>query len=162
PGLQHFQTTLAMIYNGQTFNVPIEVSLNPATGLLTAVFQSIDPSTSLPPDVLTGFLPPEDGTGRGMAHFSYSVAPKPGLPTGTAQQTASFTGLEGHSYGFYSVATDHVGNRQATPATPQAGTTVDATPPTSSVTALAAVTPSASFTVSWSGSDNAGGSGIAS
>ena len=39
--------------------------------------------------------------------------------------------------------------------------TMDFTPPTSTVSALAASMPSASFTVSWSGSDNAGGSGIA-
>src|SRR3989442_1649373 len=48
-----------------------------------APFQSIGPRTDLPPDVLTGFLRPEGGTGRGMGYFSYVVRPKAGLSTGT-------------------------------------------------------------------------------
>src|SRR6185312_5795089 len=62
----------------------IELGLNPQTGRITAGFQTIDPRTQLPPDVLTGFLPPEDGTGRGKGYFTYVVQPKAGLPTGTA------------------------------------------------------------------------------
>ena len=76
-GSQHFQTTVPMTYNSQTFEVEIELGLDSQTGLLTAIFQSIDPLTSLPPDVLTGFLPPEDGTGRGQGYFSYIVRPRP-------------------------------------------------------------------------------------
>ena len=53
-----------MTYNGKTFDVDIEIGLNIATGQIFAHFLSIDPNTQLPPDVLTGFLPPEDGTGR--------------------------------------------------------------------------------------------------
>ena len=34
----------------------------------------------------------------------------------TGQTSASYTGQGGHSYGFYSVATDNLGNRQPTPA----------------------------------------------
>ena len=30
-----------------------------------------------------GFLPPEDGTGRGNGYFAYLVKPKPGLPAGS-------------------------------------------------------------------------------
>jgi hypothetical protein len=63
---QHFETTVPMHYNGQDFEVQIEAGINLATGQVFAHFYSIDPDTSLPPDVLTGFLPPEDGTGRGM------------------------------------------------------------------------------------------------
>ena len=72
-----------MTFNGQTFNVLVQIGINLANGLITAQFFSIDPTTQLPPDVLTGFLPPEDGTGRGMGHISYTVSPKAGLPTGT-------------------------------------------------------------------------------
>ena len=85
--------------------------------------------------------------------------------TGTTQTSATFTGLNGHTYGFYSIATDNVGNVEPTPISAQATTQVDVpsdtTPPTSSVTAA----PSRSnltFAVSWSGQDNAGGSGLAS
>src|SRR5262249_20616659 len=38
----------------RTFQVEIELSFESQSGLLTAVFQSIDRATSLPPDVLTG------------------------------------------------------------------------------------------------------------
>ena len=33
--------------------------------------------------MLIGFLPPEDGTGRGLGYFSYTVMARAGLPTGT-------------------------------------------------------------------------------
>ncbi len=33
--------------------------------------------------MLTGFLPPEDDTGRGMGYVSYLVLPKAGVTTGT-------------------------------------------------------------------------------
>src|SRR5262249_30874903 len=80
-GSRHFQTTLSMTYNGATFDVEIELGLNLSTGLVTATFQSIDPKTELPPPVLIGFLPPEDGTGRGLGYFSYVALPRAGLPT---------------------------------------------------------------------------------
>jgi RHS repeat-associated protein len=80
---QHFETTVPVHYNGQDFDVQIEAGINLATGQVFAHFYSIDPNTSLPPDVLTGFLPPEDGTGRGMGHVSYLIDQKPGLATGT-------------------------------------------------------------------------------
>src|SRR5262249_46154305 len=65
-----------------------------------------------------------------------------------------------HTYDFYSVATDNVGNMQATPTPAQASTTVDTVAPTSRVGALPAFSPG-SFTLNWSGSDNPGGSGLA-
>ncbi len=65
PGRQHYDTTVNMIENGQNFEVFISLNLDPVTGIFTASFQSIDPSTNLPPaNLLTGLLPPEDGTGR--------------------------------------------------------------------------------------------------
>ena len=82
-GRQHYQTTLDMTYNGRTFQVQVELGMHTDTGEVFAVFQSVDPATSLPPDILTGFLPPEDGTGRGMGHIGYMVRPKAGLATGT-------------------------------------------------------------------------------
>jgi hypothetical protein len=80
---------------------------------------------------------------------------------GTTQTSATFTGADSHLYAFYSVATDNLGHRQPTPAAGQASTRVDGTAPTSSVVALAAFSP-LTFTVSWSGSDNNGGAGLAS
>jgi hypothetical protein len=45
---------------------------------------------------------------------------------GTTHTSATFTGAIGHSYGFYSVATDNVGNIQPKPTTAQATTKVEA------------------------------------
>ena len=77
-GSQHYQTTVPMTLNGVTFDVEVEAGIHTDTGQVYATFQSIDPGTQLPPaNPLIGFLPPEDGTGRGdTVGVSYSVRPK--------------------------------------------------------------------------------------
>jgi RHS repeat-associated protein len=158
-GSQHFQTTVTMTYNGKTFQVLIELGIHPQNGLVYAVFQTIDPNTSLPPDGLTGFLPPEDNTGRGQGHFSYTVRPRAGLPTGTQIRNIALVTFD---FG------ETIATNQRDPHDPTQGTdpakealiTIDAGPPTSSVNPLPMAS-SPSFTVSWAGMDDAGGSGIA-
>jgi hypothetical protein len=160
PGSQHFQTTVSMTYNGLTFNVLIELALNTSTGVITALFQSIDPTTNLPPNILTGFLPPEDGTGRGLGHIGFTVMPRAGLPTGTQIRNVATVTFDINP----PITTDQVNENdpsQGVDPAKQALNTIDAVAPTSSVTGLAAFSP-ASFTVSWSGQDDPGGSGIAS
>ncbi len=160
---QHFQATVPMTYNGQTFDVDIELGLIANTGgeEVFARFQSIDPNTNLPPsNVLTGFLPPEDGTGRGMGYFSYTVQPKTGLPTGTQIRNVALVSFDASP----AIATD-----QVDPHDPSKGTdpakeclnTIDAGNPTSSVAPLPAAEGNPSFTVNWSGHDDSGGSGVA-
>ncbi len=56
----------------------------------------------------------------------------------TVATSAVFTGQAGHTYAFYSVATDYAGNAQPTPATAQAMTTVP-NPPAPLVTVQSAV-----------------------
>ena len=70
PNSQHFETTVVMTCCGDPFEVQIEAGIHLATDEVYANFRSIDPNTSLPPPVSVGFLPPEDGTGRGQGHFS--------------------------------------------------------------------------------------------
>ena len=161
-GTQHYATTVPMTYDGDTFDVDIELGINLATGQVYARFQSIDPDTNLPPsDVLIGFLPPEDGTGRGQGYFSYMVQLKPGLATGTQiSNVAHVTFDQGEV-----IATDQVDPydpSQGVDPTKECLNTIDAGAPTSSVSPLPAIETSASFPVSWSGSDDTGGSGIAS
>ncbi|MFO0805191.1 MAG: CARDB domain-containing protein [Gemmataceae bacterium] len=101
--------------------------------------------------------------GSGLATFDVYVSDN-GAPftrwlAATTLTTSTYTGLNGHSYGFYTVATDKLGNVQPTPAGAQASTTVDTTAPSSSVAALPSFSP-AIFGVNWSGSDS--GSGLAS
>jgi RHS repeat-associated protein len=159
-GTQHFQTSVPMTYNGRSFQVQIEAGIHSQTGQVYVTFQSLDPSTSLPPDVLTGFLPPEDGTGRGMGHFSYTILAKPGLPTGTQIRNIALVTFDlGET-----IATDQVAPHDPTQGTDpnkEALVTIDAGPPTSSVASLPATTTATPSTVSWSGSDDPGGSGIA-
>ena len=58
-GLQHYTTSVNITENGQVFEVIVALNLNVATGLFTASFQTIDPTTGLPPaNLLAGFLPP--------------------------------------------------------------------------------------------------------
>jgi hypothetical protein len=105
-----------------------------------------------------------DPNGIGIASYSVYVSYDGGAftlwLTDTIQTTADYAGVNGHTYGFYSVATDNLGNQQLPPPSAQASTTVDALPPSSSVAALPAFSPPI-FTVSWSGTDNPGGSGLA-
>ena len=106
-----------------------------------------------------------DAGGPGIATYTIYVTDNGGASytqflTNTTQTSAPFTGAEGTTYGFYSVATDTAGNAQPTPSGAQATTTVP-NPPTSSVASLPAVTSTTTFTLNWSGSDT-GGPGIAS
>jgi RHS repeat-associated protein len=82
-GSQFYETSVPMTYDGQTFKVLVQAGIHLATGEVYATFQSLNPLTNLPPDVLAGFLPPENGTGRGTGYISYMIQPKASLPTGT-------------------------------------------------------------------------------
>ena len=80
---QHFENNVPMSQNGVNFEVRIEAGIHLDTGEAYANFYSIDPLTGLPPSVEYGFLPPEDGTGRGQGYFSYAINAKAGLAAGT-------------------------------------------------------------------------------
>ena len=76
----------------------------------------------------------DDAGGSGIATYDVFVSTDGGpftpFLTGTTATSATFTGAPGHTYGFYSVATDNVGNRQATPTAAQATLTVVSLPQT--------------------------------
>ncbi len=107
-----------------------------------------------------------DGTnGSGIAAYDVFVSDNgstfTALLSDTTLTSTSFTGVDGHTYGFYAVATDNAGNVQATPTAAQATTLVDVTPPEGQVDTLPGYETSTTFSVSWSGSDGTNGSGIA-
>ena len=81
----------------------------------------------------------DDTGGSGIASFDIYVSDNGGpftaWLTGTQLTSATYTGQDGHTYAFYSVATDNVGHVQATPATAQTTTTVHV----AQATSLAAV-----------------------
>jgi RHS repeat-associated protein len=159
-GSHYFYTELTVAENGQNLQLQIELRFDPNLGLITATFDSLDPVTGLPPDVLTGFLPPEDGTGRGQGYFSYVVKPRPGLPSGTAVRNVALVRFDYQEI----IATDQVDDHDPTKGSDpakEALATLDTGVPTSSVQLLPTVTTTASFPVRWSGTDETGGSGVA-
>jgi hypothetical protein len=161
-GLQHYDASVSVTENGQTFEVEISLNLNPATGVLTASFQSIDPKTDLPPvSLLTGFLPPEDGSGRGSGFVSFTVNSIAGLTTGTQIRNVADIAFDRSPY----ISTDQVDDEDASQGidpNKQALITIDSVAPTSSVAPLPAVSTTAAILVSWAGADDTGGSGIRS
>jgi len=107
-----------------------------------------------------------DAGGPGIANYSIYVSDN-GSPfstwlSQTSATQATYTGANGHTYGFYSIARDTYGNSEKTKSAAEASTFVQATvpKPTSHVSSLPATEPLPSFVVQWSGTD-AGGPGIA-
>jgi hypothetical protein len=91
-----------------------------------------------------GLLYPNDATGRGEGSISYLVRPKAGLASGTVIENRA------------RIVFDYNGPID----TPLVRNTLDAAYPSASATSLA-TTSNGSFLVNWSGSDESGGSGVA-
>lgn len=126
--------------------VVVTVSLNPSTGIVTWTMESIDPITGqLVEDPLAGFLPPDDAKGDGEGYVTYSVNPKSGLANGTVINSEASVVFD---------ANNPINTKDAI-------NTINNVAPSSRVTALPAESLS-TFLLSWSGTDDAGDSGIAS
>jgi RHS repeat-associated protein len=146
----------------QDLFVDFTAGINLSSGLVTWTFRSLDPATlDLPSDALAGFLPPNDAAGSGVGFVSYHLRPQTGLATGTAIRSVAAIVFDTNA----PIATNQVNPddpSQGTDPNKEAPVTIDAGAPTSSVQPLPAVMNSSSFTVAWSGQDDAGGSGIRS
>ena len=143
-GLQYYSTRVDATRTLNCF-VDVVAELNRQTGVVTWSYTTLDPITFAVPedDPFAGFLPPEDGLGHGQGSVSFTVRPKSDSVSGTvidAQATIVFDTEA-------PIDTNIHTNR------------IDAQPPTSSVTQLPPLTTELSFNVTWSGSDEAGGSG---
>ncbi|MBM4050532.1 MAG: hypothetical protein FJ279_36010, partial [Planctomycetes bacterium] len=98
-------------------------------------------------DPIAGFLPPNDDTHRGEGFVSFVVRPKGALPTGTEIRNQARI----------------VFDLNAPIDTNETLNTIDAAAPTTEVQDLPAVSAGdRSFTVSWTGGDDLGGSGLVS
>jgi hypothetical protein len=142
-GLQTFSTTISL---SSTLSVEVAANLDTLTGVVTWTFTSIDPNTGqVPTDPLSGFLPPDVTSPEGEGYVDYTVKAKSSSPSGTvisAQATVVFDNNP-------AINTATVTN------------TIDAAAPASSITALPATATSTYFNLTWSGSDDTGGSGLA-
>jgi hypothetical protein len=122
--------------------VRISAALDKSTGIVTWRFTSIDPATNQPTDdPLAGFLPPDKVPPKGQGAVSFVISPKPNQPEGTE--------IRNKARIFFDL--------NAPIDTPEWLNTIDATPPTSEVTALPATNAAPRFEVQWSGSDGAAG-----
>jgi streptogramin lyase len=125
--------------------VEVTANFDVNTGIVRWVFTSLDPQTlDVPDDPLAGFLPPNRHPHDGEGFVSYTVEPLSNLVTSTvihAQATVIFDD-----------------NKPID--TPRLHNTIDALPPMSTVSPLPPHTPP-SFLVTWSGTDDQGGSGVA-
>ena len=124
--------------------IDVTAGINLTTGLATWNFTSIDPETlDIPGDPLVGFLPPDVTTPQGVGFVTYTVGNRSSLPTGAAVNAKATV----------------VFNTNAPLDTNTILNTIDAGPPTSTVAPLPTFSVP-TFTVNWSGADDAGGSGI--
>jgi RHS repeat-associated protein len=146
-GVRHF--ALSVDYtnqDGSPLRVDVSGTLDLASRTVNWTFRSLDPFTgAFPTDVFAGFLPVNDASGRGEGFVTFLVSPIAPLATGTTIDAQA----------------NIVFDTNAPLATNIHTNTTDAAGPQSSVNALAAEISSTTFTVSWTGGDDAGGSGIA-
>lgn len=146
--------------DGSPLTVTVDARLNKAARIVEWSFVSTDPATGdFPEDPLAGFLPPNDMTRRGEGFVDYLVRSKTGLPTGTEIRGIADIIFDSNAV----IATNQVDPLDASKGTDpnkEGLVTIDAGAPVSQVTALPE-TSGTSFVVSWSGQDDAGGSGIA-
>jgi hypothetical protein len=132
---------------------------------LTSAVNPLPAFTSASP-FLVSWNGTDASNGSGIAGYTIYVTdsggPYTAWLTNTLQTAAPFTGKDGHTYSFYSVATDYAGNVQPTPGGAEATTVVDMSPPTTTAIAFPAAGGSYN-TAGWTGtisgatSDNASG-----
>ncbi len=148
PGVREFEKSVSTTNpDGTPLLVRVSGDIDLATGIATWVFDSLDPNTGLPPaDPFAGFLPVNNKeTGSGEGFVSYSVMPLASLASGAK--------VNNQANIFFDVNDPIL--------TPTTTHTIDIGTPTSTVDLLPE-TSSDSFSVTWTGQDDAGGSGVGS
>jgi hypothetical protein len=115
-----------------------------SAGEYTLTYEPLPPVDNLPPASAVAALPESSRTlipvnwsgqdnegGRGIAFYDIYVSENSGpfqrWLTGAAGNAATYQGVFGKTYAFYSIAVDQAGNREAAPATPDAQTAVTLT-----------------------------------
>jgi RHS repeat-associated protein len=128
-------------------DVDFAAALDAQSGVVTWTFTSIDPATGQPTrDPFAGFLPPNVAPPEGEGYVRYSVRPLAGATSGSVIQAQASIVFDTND----AILTNaHVN-------------TLDVGVPVGAVTALPAYSPYPDFTVRWTGTDDPGGSGVAS
>lgn len=146
PGNAGFHQSRVDLPDALGFDVDVTATIDIVTGLATWILQAVDPATGdAPADALVGFLPPNDADGSGEGFVTYTIKAKRDIATATridARATIIFDTNEPID-------------------TPPIFNTLDTGAPQSSVGPLPPESEE-SFLVSWAGTDEDGGSGVAS
>ncbi|MEW5803163.1 MAG: CARDB domain-containing protein [bacterium] len=144
-GLNSYSTRIDLRPQGNNLLVDIEADFDPATGLASWTFSAIDPATGeFTEDPLAGFLPPNGDNHEGEGYVKFKIKPKAGLPTGAVIENVATIIFD------WNPPID----------TPLIFNTIDAGAPESQVLPLPEQSKE-SFIVTWTGRDDAGGSGVA-
>ena len=129
-------------YTQPPLNTPsIFNTIDAGTGLTSTVaaLPAFQASTSIP----VSWSGVDGSTGSAISGFTIYVSDNGGAfapwLTDTLLTQATYMGQAGHTYAFYSIATDNAGNEQATPSSAQASTTIDLAPSFTSANATAFV-----------------------
>ncbi|MBX3436644.1 MAG: PD40 domain-containing protein, partial [Planctomycetaceae bacterium] len=132
--------------DGTPLLVDFHAGLDLTTGIVTWSFRSVDPiHGGLPDGVFDGFLPVNDETGRGEGFAQFFVRTNSGLTTGTRIDAQASIVFDINAPVITNVFTN----------------TIDVGAPSSAVSTLPAQLATETFLVSWTGTDDSGGSGIA-
>ncbi len=127
---------------GDPLSVDVTAGLDVNAGLVTWTFTALDPTTGdLPANALAGFLPPNTTPPIGQGFVNYTIRSKSGLTTGTRIDAKARIVFDTNE------AID----------TAPIFSTIDAGAPMSGIDPLSAKTFTETFTVSWSGIDDANG-----
>ncbi len=143
-GRSSYQTTIDLTAEMDLL-VQLQAGVNPGTGDATFVLRALDPETlQLPAELMRGFLPPNDETGRGEGYVEFTIEPRSTTPTGTVVINSASIVFDYND----PIETNEVFN------------TIDSGAPDTSVQVIAeeSLTP---FALEWDGTDDAGGSGLA-
>jgi hypothetical protein len=128
--------------------VSVEGTFERSTGAIRWEFHALDPATRRPPDdPMAGFLPPITGSGYEIGWVNFRAMPKGSLATGTRIENQALVKFDLDVF---------------KPA-PSAGpflNTIDAGVPASAVRSLPSDQTCPGISLNWSGSDDAGGSGV--
>ena len=112
-GAGSFHGSVPVQQGGASIVVQIDADVDLVTGVLSIVLQALDPQTSLPPQPLVGVLPPEDGTGRGLGLFKFSVRAKADAAHGTVVRNVAYVRFDQNEV---------IATNQVNPLDPSAGT----------------------------------------
>ncbi|MEZ6139205.1 MAG: CARDB domain-containing protein [Zavarzinella sp.] len=146
PGDSNSIRTIVDLTESRVILVRVSADINELTGQIRWIFESQDPETgALPANPLLGFLPPNVIPGEGEGFVRYSIRTKADRISGDRIDAAASIVFDVNE----AIATPPIFN------------TIDAGEPSATMNALAERQTSETFTISWTGTDDVGGSGVA-